>query len=146
MSMLDVFIISLQQVLIAVAAGGLVGLKIERGRERFLAGVRTFAIVSLLGMLAGRLMIASNSPAVLYVFAFVLLLIDITIFLEGFRVIFPMTVRLRLPLSMILVFFLGVLVGLGQFVIASLGSIALAFAILEKKQISEVLSKYAGRT
>ncbi len=146
LNLLDILTTSMQQVLIAVAVGGLVGLKIERGRERFIAGVRTLTLISLFGMFAGRLMIVTGRAEVLYAFTAVLLAIAITTFLHGFKVIFPMTVRLRLPLSMIFVFFLGAIVGIGQFVIASVGSIALAFAILEKRRISEVLSKYAGRS
>lgn len=137
--MLDILIDCLQKVLIAIAVGALIGLKIERGRERFLAGVRTHAIISLLGMLSGRLMILSNSALVLYAFTIPVLSISITIFLHGFRVIFPVQVRLRLPLSMVLVFYLGVFVGIEQYSLASSVAIALTFAILEKERIKEVL-------
>lgn len=133
--MLDILINCLQKILIAIAVGALIGLKIEKGRERFLAGVRTHAVISLLGMLSGRLMILSNNVLVLYAFAILMLSISITIFLHGFRVIFPVQVRLRLPLSMILVFYLGVLVGIEQYSLASLTAIALTFAILEKERI-----------
>lgn len=83
--MLDILINSVQKVLIAVAVGALVGLKIERGRERFLAGVRTLAIISLLGMLIGGLMILSSSALMLYAFTIPLLSIAITNFYMDFE-------------------------------------------------------------
>jgi uncharacterized membrane protein (DUF4010 family) len=119
------------KVLLAAGIGLLVGLEREWARKEI--GVRTFAIAGLLGMLTSLLL-----PALMVV-GMVAILLLVT-FLNVHSLLKDRSLELTTSLCLVVIFFLGVLVGEGHYFTASTSAIAVMMLLSWKLE----LERFAG--
>lgn len=127
---------------LALGLGALIGLERERHRKErlMLAGVRTYPLVALCGLVTAILAAQSAEPALLSVGAFIM---------GGFALLMYYvrqkggTVGLTSPIALFATYFVGVLVGSGRQWEAILAGIAIALLLFTKERLhrlAEVLT------
>jgi uncharacterized membrane protein (DUF4010 family) len=129
----------LQQILLSIAVGALIGVEREHTKHQRIAGVRTIALISLLGNLS--VMISQLSDALAYVpYLCLLAVIGYTFLLYYFRAkkleSLGMTTILTLPLA----FILGIFIGFNLYIEAISGAI-LATVLLLSRDYSHLFVK-----
>ncbi|OIO27504.1 hypothetical protein COX86_03300 [Candidatus Micrarchaeota archaeon CG_4_10_14_0_2_um_filter_60_11] len=116
---------------LALAVGGIVGL--ERGKKMRIVGLRTFALLCFLGMLASALT-GGFSSAALAGFLGVFALSAIFYYYQGHHKHTGLTTPLMLPFT----FLLGTVIGMGYYFEAGVTAIAAAFLLVEKQELESV--------
>ncbi|MCX6775570.1 MAG: DUF4010 domain-containing protein [Candidatus Micrarchaeota archaeon] len=132
-------LIFLQEILLSIAVGALIGVEREHTKHQRIAGVRTIALISLLGTLS--VMISKLSNNLVYVpYLCLLAVIGYTFLLYYFRAkkleALGMTTVLTLPLA----FILGVFIGFDLYIEAISGAI-LATILLISRDYSHLFVK-----
>lgn len=129
----------LEVILISAAVGGLVGIEREL-KAKAIAGVRTFALTSMLGALS--IFLGENGYVYIPVIAFIGI-IFITVFMGVVKHFKLGDVGVTTLIAYIITFILGAIVGKGFFLEAIAGSLAVTGLLASKKysvKISETLS------
>jgi uncharacterized membrane protein (DUF4010 family) len=116
---------------VSLGIGMLIGM--ERKLSNKEMGIRTFAMVALLGMLSS--IIGTNFVIASLVGVFLLILLN-----NGRNILVDRTLEITTSVALIVTFILGVLVGLGHIFLPVAGSIAIMMLLAWKAQ----LNKFAG--
>lgn len=129
-------LIFLQQILLSIAVGALIGLEREHTKHQRITGLRTIALISLLGNLS--VMLSELSPSLSYIpYLCLLAVIGYTFLLYYFRAkqlqALGMTTVLTLPLA----FILGIFIGFSRYIEAISGAI-LATILLFSREYSHM--------
>ncbi|MEM3556152.1 MAG: DUF4010 domain-containing protein [Candidatus Micrarchaeia archaeon] len=124
-------IVFLQQILLSIGVGALIGLEREHTKHQRITGLRTIALISLLGNLS--VMISELSPNLSYIpYLSLLAVIGYTFLLYYFRAkklqALGMTTVLTLPLA----FILGIFVGFSRYIEAIMGAILATILLLSR--------------
>jgi len=121
----------LQQIFLSIAVGALIGVEREHTKHQRIAGVRTIALISLLGTLS--VMVSNLSDNLAYVpYLCLLAVIGYTFLLYYFRAkkleALGMTTVLTLPLA----FILGIFIGFNLYIEAITGAILATILLLSR--------------
>ena len=121
----------LQQIFLSIAVGALIGVEREHTKHQRIAGVRTIALISLLGTLS--VMVSNLSSNLAYIpYLCLLAVIGYTFLLYYFRAkkleALGMTTVLTLPLA----FILGVFIGFNLYIEAITGAILATILLLSR--------------
>lgn len=132
---LDPFLVNFfEKLAISLMIGLLIGIEREHWRtsKKIYAGVRTFTITCIIGMLATFM-----QP---YVSFDILLITTIFMFLSCILIIYAVNIvygrsGLTSAIALFFTFLLGILVGSGMFLIPIVSAVVLTFVLIEKKQL-----------
>lgn len=121
----------LQEILLSIAVGALIGVEREHTKHQIITGVRTIALISLLGTLS--VMISKLASNLIYVpYLCLLAVIGCTFLLYYFRAkkleAIGMTTVLTLPLA----FILGIMIGFDLYIEAISGAILTTILLLSR--------------
>lgn len=122
----------LEQVLLAIAVGALIGVEREYSKHQRIVGLRTFALISLLGAMS--VLIGQLSPSFVYMpYVFLLAVLGYAFILYYFRAKTMEALGITTMLCMPLAFLLGVFIGFGLYLQAIAGAIITTGLLLSKK-------------
>jgi uncharacterized membrane protein (DUF4010 family) len=124
-------LVFLQQIALSIAVGALIGIEREHTKHQIITGVRTIALISLLGTLS--VMISDLSGSLIYVpYLCLLAVIGYTFLLYYFRARKFEALGLTTVLTLPLAFILGVLVGFNLYIEAISGAIFTTIILLSR--------------
>ncbi len=124
-------LVFLQQIALSIAVGALIGIEREHTKHQIITGVRTIALISLLGTLS--VMISELSGNLVYVpYLCMLAVIGYTFLLYYFRAKKFEALGLTTVLTLPLAFILGVLVGFDLYIEAISGAILTTIILLSR--------------
>lgn len=117
---------------LSLVIGGLIGLERERTNAQTVIGLRTFALISMLGMILSSMFYTSSALFVIVGFIGVFALSLVYYYLKTFSYKhLGVTTTIVIPLT----FLLGVLVGLGFAAEAGVSTIIITFLLVEKSKV-----------
>jgi uncharacterized membrane protein (DUF4010 family) len=123
------FIVNL---VLSLIIGGLIGLEREKTNDQTVIGLRTFALISMLGMILSSIFYSFNMLFVIVGFIGVFALALVYYYLKTFSLkTLGVTTTIVIPLT----FMLGVLVGFGFAVEAGISAIIITFLLVEKSKV-----------
>ncbi len=133
----------LEKLLVAAAIGGIIGLEREHTKKQTLLGVRTFALVSLFGMLLNELTggAASISSVVGLVGVFALTLSFYYFRATHYRNAIGITTIVMLPI----VYLLGMLVSLSYALEAIAATVLMAYVLVERGTVHRLVEHISRR-
>ena len=121
---------------LALAVGGLIGLERERTNSQTVVGLRSFALISMFGMILASVFYSYSVMFVLLGFIGVLSLSLIYYYLKTFSLHnLGVTTSIVIPIT----FMLGVLIGLGFAPEAGVSAIIITFLLVEKSKVHSLV-------
>ncbi len=126
----------LTKLMIAVAVGGLIGIERER-KSTIIAGVRTFTLTSVFGMLASRFAGEINSLILVAALLFVGAMAAEAYWIKSMKL---KTFGITTVMALAITFFLGVAVDRGYFLASAMASVIITF-LLASKEILQQLAR-----
>lgn len=133
----------LENLVVAAAIGGVIGLEREHTKRQTLVGLRTFSLVCLLGMLLAQ--VSGGSTTVVSVVGLVGVF-AITLFFYYFR---AKTVKKAIGLTTVLMipitYLLGMMVGLGLVLEAIAAGVVMAYVLVERGSVHRLVEHLSKR-
>ncbi|HEV8289382.1 MAG TPA: DUF4010 domain-containing protein [Candidatus Norongarragalinales archaeon] len=130
----------LLKLVLSVAIGGLIGLEREKAIAKPILGLRTFALLSFLGMLStfftNDFTIAAIGLVGCFAFALLFYYYKMT-HLKGIEKALGLTTALMVPFA----FFLGMLVGTGRFFEAGAAAIVASILLVQRERVHKIIRK-----
>jgi uncharacterized membrane protein (DUF4010 family) len=122
----------LEQVLLAIGVGTLIGVEREYSKHQQIVGARTFALISLLGALS--VLVLQLSPSLIYLpYLFLLAVLGYAFILYYFKAKTKGELGITTMLTLPLAFLLGVFIGFGLYMQAIAGAIIITGLLLSRK-------------
>jgi uncharacterized membrane protein (DUF4010 family) len=141
--MLGVFEVPLllEQVVIAIAIGGLIGLEREKESQDKFAGLRTLALLCGAGPVIVHYSELSEYPIVVLMYLFLSLTLALAIVAIRYSVSGGKDLGFTTSVTVFFVSLLGILVGFNQYTEAAAIGIVVAFILAEKQQMVKFIDK-----
>lgn len=133
--------ILLEQVVIAIAIGGLIGLEREKESQDKFAGLRTLALLCGAGPVIVHYSELSEYPIVVLMYLFLSLTLALAIVAIRYSVSGGKDLGFTTSVTVFFVSLLGILVGFNQYTEAAAIGIVVAFVLAEKQQMVKFIDK-----
>jgi uncharacterized membrane protein (DUF4010 family) len=133
-------------VLFSIAAGALIGLERQHSYPHGVIGLRTFTLLSLLGMLLTYYSVEQVLPFSDYLPAVGFLgVVAFAVMYYYFKAEYEESYGLTTALMIPLTFVFGALIGLGRFTESALVVVVIAGLLLEKKRVHAIVARFTHR-